>query len=462
VVSSPEFYDLLSSLFQQMASSSQASPVVPLDRYPPGSAEHQLLTDLQTALQARSQDRQAQAEESQRQNRLRQQWMEARMREQATLLEISQILASALELKPGLILDQLREIIEYTHATLFALEEMDLVALAVRGPQQPAQTMSSFRTPLAGRKMLAMLLDGQRPTRVADIHKDEPSAQLLRTLLGHQADGLLADLHGWMWVPLAVQGRVMGGLSIVHAKADAFTAHHADLALTMANQAAITMVNAHLYAQAQTLATLEERQRLARDLHDAVNQSLFPAGLIADVLPRLWQQDPEEGRQSLADLRRLIRGAQAELRGLLVELRPIVLTDTKLEVLLRQLADALSGRTDIPVVVSVTGESVLPGDVQITLYRICQEALSNVAKHANASQVSIQLQMEAGALDLRIYDDGCGFDPGQSASGRHGLSIMRERAAAIGAGLSIASQPGHGAEIVVRWRGGSPQEDRHV
>jgi signal transduction histidine kinase len=308
--------------------------------------------------------------------------------------------------------------------------------------------------------MLVTLLNEHRPTRIADVHKDEPSAQVLRSLLGYQADVLLADVHAWMWVPLAVQGRVIGGLSIAHAKVDAFTAHHADLALTMANQAAITMVNAHLYAQAQTLATLEERQRLARNLHDAVNQSLFPAGLIADVLPRLWAQDPEEGRQSLTDLRRLIRGAQAELRGLLAELRPVVLTDTKLEVLLRQLADALTGRTDVPVAVIVEGENgILPGDVQVTLYRLCQEALSNVAKHAGAGQVTIHLQLADGGLTLRIADDGCGFAPEQGSSGRHGLSIMRERASAIGAVLTIASQPGQGTELLVRWRGSLPQEE---
>jgi signal transduction histidine kinase len=456
---SPDFYTVLSDLFRQMADSPQALPTVPLDRYQPGSAEHQLLIELQTALQTRHSDRQSSVEESQRQNRVRQHWMKARMREQATLLEISQILASALELKPGLILDQLRQIIDYTHATLFALEESELVALAVRGAPQTGQA-GPMRMPLLGSEMLATLHNGQRPIRIADVHRDAQSAQRLRTLLGYQADGLLADLHGWMWVPLVVQGRVMGGLSIAHAKVDAFTAHHADLALTMANQAAITMVNAHLYAQAQSLATLEERQRLARNLHDAVNQSLFPAGLIADVLPRLWAQNPKDGEQSLADLRRLIRGAQAELRGLLAELRPIVLTDTKPGLLLRQLADALSGRANIPVSVNVEGEGALPGDVQVTIYRICQEALSNIAKHANASQVTIRLQLEAGALELWIRDDGCGFDPEQNASGRHGLSIMRERAAAIGAVLRITSQPGHGAEIVVRWRG-VPWKDLH-
>ncbi len=451
---SPDFYTLLSPFFQGIAPSLPA-PLV--DHHPPESAEGQLWDDLQTALHDHSQQRQAEIAESQAEYGLLQQRMETHIREQATLMEISQILASALELKPGLILDQLREIVDYTHAVLFALHDLQLVALAVRGPQLVAQAMP-FHIRLAGPEMLAALLNGHRPMRIADLHMAEPSAILLRKLLARQADVLLTGMHSWMWVPLAVQGRVIGGMSIAHAQLDAFTAHHADLALTMANQAAITMVNAHLYAQAQTLATLEERQRLARNLHDAVNQSLFPAGLIADVLPQLWEQDPAEGRQSLGDLRRLIRGAQAELRGLLAELRPAVLVDTELSILLRQLGDALTGRTNIPVMLTVEGEGPLPADVQMMIYRLCQEALSNVAKHAEASQVMIHLYRNATAVELRIRDDGCGFDPHQSTSGHHGLSIMSERADAVGALLSITSQPGQGTNIVVRWRNG-PKED---
>lgn len=135
-------------------------------------------------------------------------------------------------------------------------------------------------------------------------------------------------------VPLAVRSRIVGGIGVAHGKQNHFTAHHADLALSVANQAAITMVNAELYGHAQALAVLEERQRLARNLHDAINQSLFSAGLIAEVLPRLWERDQQEARKSLGDLRRLTRGAQAEMRSLLAELRPTTLTDSSLGELL--------------------------------------------------------------------------------------------------------------------------------
>jgi two-component system nitrate/nitrite sensor histidine kinase NarX len=357
---------------------------------------------------------------------LRQQ-VEARTREQSTLLEISQTLASALELKPDLILDQLRVIIEYTHAVLFSLEESDLVALAVRGPQWLEEAMP-FRIRLDDPETQAALMNDNKPQRIADVWSDEPAAQLLRSLLNDQAAVLIEGVKAWMWVPLAVKGRIIGGIGIAHAEADTFTTHQANLALTMANQAAITMVNAQLYEQAQTLATLQERQRLAQNLHDAVNQSLFSAGLIAEVLPRLW-----------------------EMRGLLAELRPQVLIDSELGDLLHQLGNAFTGRTNIPVVVTVTDQGPLPADVQVAFYRLCQEAFNNIAKHARASQVTIRLEYDAGALELHIRDDGQGFDPERTPSGHYGLNMMRERAEAVGMMLSVTSQPGHGTEIAIRW-----------
>jgi len=210
--------------------------------------------------------------------------------------------------------------------------------------------------------------------------------------------------------------------------------------------------------QARALATLEERQRLARNLHDAVNQSLFSASLIAEVLPRLWQQHPAEVRASLEDLRRLTRGALAEMRGLLVELQPLELSDSELDDLLRLLGDALTGRTNIPVTVTVTGHGVLPSEVQIILYRLCQEALNNIAKHSAAGQVLIDLRYDHGTVALSIRDDGRGFDPAQVPPGHYGLNIMQERATAAGAALAIISAPGQGTEVAVRWPAAPEQE----
>ena len=377
--------------------------------------------------------------------------IENRTREQAALLEISHTLASTLELKPGLILEQLREIIGYSHGGLFVLEDATLVSLAMRGTQQLEQS-APIRIQLNSSEDLAALFPGHLPVLIFDVRGDDPQAQFLGTLAKDgSAAALLEGMQSWMWVPLAVKGRIIGSVGVGHVQLNYFTAHHADLALSAANQAAITMINAELYGHAQTLAVLEERQRLARNLHDAVNQSLFSAGLIAEVLPRLWDQDQDDARRSLEDLRRLTRGAMAEMRALLAELRPSTLTDADLGDLLRLLGNAFTGRTNIPAKVTVVGEGALPANLQVAVYRVCQEALNNVAKHAVASRVEIYLKYENTAIELSIRDDGHGFDPEQTISGHYGLSMMRERAEAVGALLSISSQPGQGTELTVRW-----------
>ncbi|HET9907753.1 MAG TPA: PAS domain S-box protein [Anaerolineales bacterium] len=377
--------------------------------------------------------------------------IEARVREQATLLAISHTLASTLEFQPGLILDQLREIIEYSHGGIFLLQDSTLTTMAMRGTPRLEQS-SPFHIPLQAPETLAALFNVNKPIRIAEVWNDNPQARLLRALLDDEAAVLLDGMHSWMWVPLAVKGRIIGGVGVAHETKNYFTPHHADLALSVANQAAITMVNAELYKDAQTLAVLEERQNLARNLHDAINQSLFSAGLIAEVLPRLWEREPEEARRALEDLRRLTRGALAEMRSLLVELRPSALTDTDLGDLLRLLGNAFTGRTNIPVSVKVKGDGSLPAKVQVVFYRICQEALNNIAKHAKASQVEIDVQHEPDSLELSIRDDGRGFDTApQIPSGHYGLSMMRERAETVGALLTLTSQPGHGTELMIRW-----------
>jgi two-component system nitrate/nitrite sensor histidine kinase NarX len=376
--------------------------------------------------------------------------IEAQMREQATLLAISHTLASTLEFQPGLILDQLREIIEYTHCGLFALEDSTLVTLAMRGTPQ-LEGSSPFRIHVQGPETVAALFNEHQPIRIADVWSKDPQAQFLRALLDDGAATLLEGMQSWMWVPLAVKNRILGGVGVAHEKRNHFTPHHADLALSVANQAAITLINAELYGHAQALAVLEERQRLARNLHDAINQSLFSAGLIAEVLPRLWDRDQDEARRSLEDLRKLTRGAMAEMRALLAELRPSTLTDAELGDLLRLLGNAFTGRTNIPAKVTVVGQGTLPAEVQVAIYRVCQEALNNVAKHAGASAVEINLKHEDTAIELSIRDDGQGFDPERSTYGHYGLSMMHERAEGVGARLSITSQPGHGTELTIRW-----------
>jgi ligand-binding sensor domain-containing protein/signal transduction histidine kinase len=216
-----------------------------------------------------------------------------------------------------------------------------------------------------------------------------------------------------------------------------------------------------LAQRAAEAAVAAERSRLARELHDAVTQLLFSARLIAEALPEIWENDQDEGRELLEEIRRLSRGALAEMRTLLLELRPAALTEISLGELLGQLAEGAAGRSDVSITVREDGEPALPRDVHVALYRIAQEALNNIIKHARASCVTINLRCitcvepEDGQqqVTLTVRDDGCGFDPDRVSPDHLGLGIIRERAERIGAELGIESELGRGTEVMVKWTG---------
>jgi PAS domain S-box-containing protein len=208
-----------------------------------------------------------------------------------------------------------------------------------------------------------------------------------------------------------------------------------------------------LAEQEKDKAAVAERQRLARDLHDVVTQTLFSASLIAEVLPRLWEKDHAEGERRLEELRRLTRGALAEMRMLLLELRPAALGEVGLADLLRQLGEATTGRTTLPVTLSIRGKCTAPLDVQVALYRVAQEALNNVVKHSGATKAGIRLYCRENSADLTVSDNGSGFDIQAVSPKSLGLRIMRERVEAVGAKLKIESQAGQGTKVGVLWSG---------
>jgi signal transduction histidine kinase len=152
-------------------------------------------------------------------------------------------------------------------------------------------------------------------------------------------------------------------------------------------------------------------------------------------------------------------GAQAEMRALLAELRPSTLTDADLGDLLELLVNSFTGRTNIPTSINKVGSSPIPSDVQVALYRVCQEALNNIAKHSKASRVEIILKHEGSVIELSVRDNGVGFTTGQSISGHYGLTMMNERAEAVGAQLSVTSKPDHGTELMILWKAGNGKEE---
>jgi signal transduction histidine kinase len=206
-----------------------------------------------------------------------------------------------------------------------------------------------------------------------------------------------------------------------------------------------------LAAKAVEDAITAERTRLARDLHDAVTQTLFSASLIAEVLPDLWEMDQAEARKSNEELRQLTRGALAEMRTLLLELRPAALTQARFPDLIKQLSEAVIGRARLPVRIDKTGEYEMPPEVKVTYYRIAQESLNNIVKYARATQVDIRLSLECCNVHMDIKDNGIGFDPSSVKPTSLGMHIMHERADAIHARLKISSTPGEGTLVSLDW-----------
>ena len=206
-----------------------------------------------------------------------------------------------------------------------------------------------------------------------------------------------------------------------------------------------------LLAQAEEQATTAERSRLARELHDVITQLLFSINLIAGSLPRLWRRDPEMAERSTGELQRLTRGALAEMRTLLRELRPHTITETDLATLITHLSDGLAARHDIPATVRAEMTGSLPQDVHLAVYRTTQEALNNVAKHANASSIAVHLNGTESRVTLSVVDDGYGFDAGDIPAGTMGLEIMRERANEIGAELAVSSEMDIGTTVGLDW-----------
>jgi signal transduction histidine kinase len=220
--------------------------------------------------------------------------------------------------------------------------------------------------------------------------------------------------------------------------------------MAFAQQAGAAIENARLYEEARGRAALEERQRLARELHDSVSQALYGIVLNASTAQAVRQVDPPRLAGLLNDIVALAEAGLAEMRALIFELRPESLQEEGLVAALEKQAAAVQARRGITVRTALADEPDAPLAVKEALYRIAQEALHNVVKHASAAQVRVTLAREPGGVRLLIVDDGAGFDPADTPAGHLGLAGMRVRAEKIGARLDVTSALGRGTTIEVR------------
>lgn len=284
-----------------------------------------------------------------------------------------------------------------------------------------------------------------KPTWITNVIVDK---SFLRREIA-EVDGL----HAGIAIPIRTEGEIIGALTFFSRKMRPLDRELMQVLDTAGNQIGLFIERKRAEQtekeKDRLVAALEERQRLARDLHDSVTQTLFSASMVAEMLPLLWTRDPDQIKPGLEELNHLTRAALTEMRSLLGELRSSTETMSDLTTLLQSLADKLTSRTHIQVALDIQLPVALSNDVQMTLYRITQEALNNIAKHAGATQVWVRLSGDAHHLSLQIEDNGRGFDLAAIPTDHFGVSIMRERAEAVGAKFQIDSTPGKGTRLGV-------------
>ena len=382
---------------------------------------------------------------------LLEQRVEERTRELSTLLEVSHNVASTIELKPllGLVLDQLKVVADYTGSSFSIVEGEDLVLVDNRGPA-PLEQVLQLHLPIKRMGLIWEMFCRQQPVIIADVHDGTPLAQAFQAWMSERMETTFSYIRAWMGIPLTLKEQVIGMLTLSSREPNYYTFQHARMAMAIANQTAVAIENARLYEQAQELAAVEERQRLARELHDSVSQALYGISLGAHTARTQLDRDPSKVAEPLSYVLTQAETALTEMRALIFELRPESLETEGLVAALGRQAAALHARHMIEVSMELGDEPDLPLKVKQELYRFVQEALHNTVKHARASRVDMRMHWSAEGFLLEIGDDGVGFDPESAFPGHLGLHSMRERVARLGGVLQIESAPGEGTNIHLR------------
>lgn len=335
---------------------------------------------------------------------------------------------------------QIQRGFNYDHVELYLVDEgtKEIIRKAQSG-RHPSEVISYRQHVSLG--VMGRTVRTGTTQRVDDVLQDEEYLSIDRP-----------HMRSELCVPIVAGGRVLGLLNLESETIAAFTDEDVGVLHTAADILAGAIENARLYHRSQEAAVLEERNRLARELHDSVTQQLFSMTLTSQAARAHLEKNPQRAATQLERLQETAAAALAEMRALIFQLRPPVLSDQGLVTALQQHIAAVSRREALHIELSATGDERLARGYEQALYRIVQEALNNVVKHAQANRVHVLLEFKPEKMQICIRDDGQGFDIDAlpSGAGRHlGLISMRERAAEIGGTIELHSAPGQGTEVIV-------------
>jgi signal transduction histidine kinase len=383
--------------------------------------------------------------------------LEHRRQELSTLQDLSIDLAKGGDIEKliGDALGALEHTLNYSSASVWARTDLQpgnpVVLMGCRSADEDPQVLRGL---LGGRLSRSNLQRYEQVEREArPIVENRPRSSLFSWLWELVTDdartsALYRATKAWMAVPLKVRDEVLGVLRVDHHEVDYFDDERTRLLDAVGSQAALAMRHAHLLARERDVAVITERNRIARELHDAVSQTLFAANLIASAVVRATEGAAQVQAEALE---RLNRSALAEMRMLMFELKPDSLEGMRLPDLLQQAIEALAGRGGVEIMQSISrDDDGLPSAERIQLYRIAQEALSNIGRHSGATRAEIEWAV------LRPATCGCASPTTATAStpheahpGHFGLDNMNSRAAELGTTLSVRSAPGEGTELVI-------------
>jgi PAS domain S-box-containing protein len=378
-----------------------------------------------------------------------------RTHELSKLLEVSQTIGSTLEFEPllSLILQKLNEVVAFDAASVSELRlNTSMHVVAFLGPVQPDQVVRHWDVTPERDLHIMKLIAHHTPVAIDNIHADTAEARAWRAYYqGVIRPEIPPFACSVMYAPLIVRNHVIGVLALNSATAGYYDETRMALVMTFANQIAISMETARLHNQAVQAAALNERSRLARELHDSVSQALFGIVLGAKTLNQVSDPGNLRTRDATEFVLQLSEAALAEMRALIFELRPESLQTEGLVVAFQKQASMLCARHKLDVQLNAdTPEPPLTIEAKEALYRIGLEAIQNTIKHASATRVALTLRTEDRFVWLEVSDNGQGFDPTAKFAGHFGLQSMRERAEQFDGLIKIESIPACGTTVRVR------------